>query len=49
LSDGLLLHPHTIMSMLMNDLADIDNELFLFLDDDHSVTDPAIPARVVSA
>jgi len=33
LSDGLLLHPHTIVSMLINDLADIDNEIFLFLDD----------------
>ena len=32
LSDGLL-HPHTIVSMLINDLADIDNEVFLFLDD----------------
>jgi LuxR family transcriptional regulator, maltose regulon positive regulatory protein len=42
LSDGLLLHPHTIVSMLINDLADIDNEVFLFLDDCHSVTDPAI-------
>ena len=41
LSDGLLLHPHTIVSMLINDLADIDNEVFLFLDDYHSVTDPA--------
>jgi len=28
--------------MLINDLADIDNEVFLFLDDYHSVTDPAI-------
>src|SRR5690349_7765035 len=42
LSDGLLLHPHTIVLMLINDLADIDNEVFLFLDDYHSVTDPAI-------
>ena len=28
-----LVHPHTIVSMLINDLADIDNEVFLFLDD----------------
>ena len=33
--------------MLINDLADIDNEVFLFLDDYHLVTDPAI-RRVVS-
>jgi hypothetical protein len=46
LSDGLLLHPHTIVSMLVNDLADIDNEVFLFLDDYHSVTDPAIRGAV---
>jgi hypothetical protein len=50
LSDGLLLHPHTIVSMLINDLADIDNEVFLFLDDYHSVTDPRYTRRsVVSA
>jgi hypothetical protein len=42
-----LVHPHTIVSMLINDLADIDNEVFLFLDDYHLVTDPAI-SRVVS-
>ena len=33
-----LVHPHTIVSMLINDLADIDNEVFLFLDDYHLVT-----------
>ena len=46
LSDGLLLHPHTIVSILVNDLADIDNEVFLFLDDYHPVTDPAIRGAV---
>ncbi len=46
MSDGLLLHPHIIVSMLINDLADIDNEVFLFLDDYHSVTDPAIRGAV---
>jgi LuxR family maltose regulon positive regulatory protein len=46
LSDGLLLRPHTIVSMLINDLADIDNEVFLFLDDYHLVTDPAIRGAV---
>src|SRR2546423_10536603 len=32
--------------MLINDLADIDNEVFLFLDDYHSVTDPVIRGAV---
>ena len=32
--------------MLINDLADIDNEVFLFLDDYHLVTDPAIRGAV---
>jgi len=41
-----LVHPHTIVSMLINDLADIDNEVFLFLDDYHLVTDPAIRGAV---
>jgi LuxR family maltose regulon positive regulatory protein len=41
-----LVHPHTIVSMLVNDLADIDNEVFLFLDDYHLVTDPAIRRAV---
>ena len=41
-----LVHPHTIESMLINDLADIDNEVFLFLDDYHLVTDPAIRRAV---
>jgi ATP/maltotriose-dependent transcriptional regulator MalT len=41
-----LVHPHTIVSMLINDLANIDNEVFLFLDDYHLVTDPAIRGAV---
>jgi ATP/maltotriose-dependent transcriptional regulator MalT len=45
-----LVHPCTIVSMLIHDLADIDNEVFLFLDDYHSVTDPRYTRRgVVSA
>jgi hypothetical protein len=43
---GLLPHPHTIASMLINDLADIDNEVFLFMDDYHSVPDSAIRGAV---
>jgi hypothetical protein len=46
LSDGLLLHPYTIVPMLVNDLADIDNEVFVFLDDYHLVTDPVIRRAV---
>ena len=46
MSDGLLLHPYTIVLMLINDLADIDNEVFLFLDDYHLVIDPAIRGAV---
>lgn len=41
-----LIHPHTIVSMLINDLADNGNEVFLFLDDYHLVTDPAIRGAV---
>lgn len=37
-----LVQPHTIVSLLINDLTDADNEVYLFLDDYHSVTDPAI-------
>ena len=33
--------------MLINDLADIDNEVFVFLGDYHSVTDPAIRRAVL--
>ena len=41
-----LVHPCTIVSMLIHDLADIDNEVFLFLVDYHSVTDSAIGGAV---
>ena len=34
-------------AMLINDLADIDNEVFVFLDDYHLVTDPAIRRAVL--
>ncbi len=33
-------------AMLINDLADIDNEVFVFLDDYHLVTDPAVRRAV---
>ena len=35
-----------MVPMLVNDLADIDNEVFVFLDDYHLVTDPAIRRAV---
>jgi LuxR family transcriptional regulator, maltose regulon positive regulatory protein len=41
-----LVHPRTIVSMLINDLADVDNEVFLFLDDYHLMTDPSIRRAV---
>jgi hypothetical protein len=44
-----LIHPHTIVSMLINDLADNGNEVFLFLDDYLLVTDPHTRRSVVSA
>lgn len=37
-----LVQPHTIVSMLINDLADVDDGVYLFLDDFHWVTNPAI-------
>jgi ATP/maltotriose-dependent transcriptional regulator MalT len=44
-----LIRPRTIVSMLINDLADHGNEVFLFLDDYHLVTDPHTRCSVVSA
>src|SRR5580704_310196 len=43
-----LIHPRTIVSMLINHLADHGNEVFLFLDDYHLVTDPYTRRSVVS-
>jgi LuxR family maltose regulon positive regulatory protein len=37
-----LVQPHTIVSMLINDLADVDDGVYLFLDDFHGVTNPTI-------
>src|SRR5260370_35050551 len=41
-----LVNRHAIVWMLINDLANIDNEVFLFPDDYHLVTDPAIRGAV---
>jgi LuxR family transcriptional regulator, maltose regulon positive regulatory protein len=37
-----LINPQAIVSSLINDLADIDEEVYLFLEDYHWVTDPGI-------
>jgi LuxR family maltose regulon positive regulatory protein len=37
-----LINPQAIVSTLINDLADIDEEVYLFLEDYHWVTDPGI-------
>jgi LuxR family maltose regulon positive regulatory protein len=37
-----LINPEAIVSSLINDLADVDEELYLFLEDFHWVTDPGI-------
>src|SRR4029079_2417309 len=37
-----LIGPHTIVSALINDLAETDEEVWLFLEDYHWVSDPAI-------
>src|SRR4051794_7278631 len=40
--ESFLINPRAIVSSLMNDLADVDDEMYLFLEDYHSVTDPEI-------
>ena len=37
-----LINPRAIVSTLINDLADIDNEIYLFLEDYHRIINPAI-------
>ena len=37
-----LINPHAVLSSLINDLAEVDDEICLFLEDYHWVTDPAI-------
>src|SRR5205823_1583448 len=41
-SDTSLAAPNTIISALINDLADLQDELCLFLDDYHGITHPEI-------
>jgi LuxR family transcriptional regulator, maltose regulon positive regulatory protein len=46
LHESFLISQHAILSTLINDLAEIDEEVYLFLDDYHWVTDPAIHEAV---
>src|SRR6266480_5877179 len=42
IQESFLINPRAIVSALMNDLADVDDEVYLFLEDYHWVTNPAI-------
>jgi LuxR family transcriptional regulator, maltose regulon positive regulatory protein len=46
ISEGTLNLPRTIVSMLINDLTNIDDELFLFLDDYQWLTHPEIQSTI---
>ena len=40
--ESFLINPRTVLSNLINDLADIDDEVYFFLEDYHWITNPAI-------
>src|SRR5437762_5517206 len=42
IQESFLINPRAIVSTLMNDLADVDGEVYLFLEDYHWVTNPDI-------
>jgi ATP/maltotriose-dependent transcriptional regulator MalT len=42
INETTLVDPHAVISTLINDLVDIDKEVYLFLEDYHWVTDPGI-------
>jgi LuxR family transcriptional regulator, maltose regulon positive regulatory protein len=42
IQESFLINPRAIVSTLMNDLADVDNEVYLFLEDYHWVANPDI-------
>ena len=42
IKEAFLISPHAIVSTLINDLVDLDDELYLFLEDYHWVTNPGI-------
>jgi LuxR family transcriptional regulator, maltose regulon positive regulatory protein len=46
INEAFLIDPHAIVSTLINDLTDIDDEVYLFLEDYHWVADPVIHEAV---
>ena len=46
ISDTSLVSPKTIVSSWINDLVELDDELYLFFDDYHHITDPEIGSSV---
>jgi LuxR family maltose regulon positive regulatory protein len=42
IEERLLISPQAILSALINDLSDVDDEVYLFLEDYHWITDPRI-------
>jgi LuxR family maltose regulon positive regulatory protein len=42
INETLLISPQAIVSTLINDLSDVDDEVYLFLEDYHCITDPRI-------
>jgi LuxR family transcriptional regulator, maltose regulon positive regulatory protein len=42
INETFLISPQAIVSALINDLADVDDDVYLFLEDYHWITDPAI-------
>jgi LuxR family transcriptional regulator, maltose regulon positive regulatory protein len=46
ITETFLINPQAIVSTLINDLADVDEEVYLFLEDYHCVTDPGIHEAV---
>ncbi len=42
INETTLINPHAVVSTLINDLMDIDEEVYLFLEDYHWVSDPGI-------
>jgi ATP/maltotriose-dependent transcriptional regulator MalT len=46
INETFLINPQAIVSALINDLTDVDDEVYLFLEDYHWVTDPGIHGAV---
>jgi LuxR family transcriptional regulator, maltose regulon positive regulatory protein len=44
--ENFLISPHAIIAVLINELADVDEDVYLFLEDYHWVADPAIHEAV---